>query len=959
MLPGSLRAEPPVHEIQVVASRYQFEPATIHVTAGEPVRLLVRSVDGSHGFGIPALKIDAHVPKGGETVAIAFVAPAPGEYEIACSEFCGAGHARMKAMLVSDPPPTRAPGGDRRPARADLPGLRPGGGQQLSHDEVESLAMPRTLAGIAELSPALTNITPNAAQLSINGAFAFDNLFLLDGVEINDTPLGSPLDLFVEDAIAETHTLTSGIPAEYGRFSGGVVNAVTRRGGDRFSGALRDELTNPSWSTRTPYEVFTQARHKDVVNSHVEGIVGGPVMRGRLWFFGAGRFEGATTSAPLLETGAVNTETDRNARGELKLTAAIESNQTLQAAFSTDRTDDRGKPSLGISIDPFAVGNRTVPNSSGFVSYQAVAARTLLVHARYSQQQSTLRDAGGTSAAIVDSPFLTLNTGREYNAAYFDARDLEQRQSRELAASVQREWSHSGRHDVKGGYNWHRSRRTGGNEPSSTGYVFDADYALDPRTELPAQDSSGHLVPLFVPGQTRMQHSLPAYGAVLDESTQAVYGQDRWAVDAHWSADLGVRYERVASGTTGRPGVRAHTLVPRLAVAYDLRADGKYAGQVTYGRYAGRFSEALIGANDSIGSVDTIFGTYTGPAGEGRGFAPGFDPAMYSIDRGVFPSANVSLAAGLSPPITEEVTVSFGSALGLRGHSQATYVRRQTRNIIEDFIDVNNGATEVFRDGLDFGRFTNIVYANTDLGSRDYQALVLEAQFKISSRWSINGHYTLMLQDAGNEEGETTNQPGATSRIGDYPGILDDVRHVSTGRLQDFQRHKLRVWSDYEFDLGRAGHLSTSGLWRVNSGEVFSLRATSQPITATQQQLLAAAGYPDAPDSQDVFFGARGSQQFPGYALFDASLSYDIPVVRSLRPWVKCDVFNLFDNLKLIAWNTTVLQDRSGPKDSAGLATTYNPSPLFGQPDSNADFPSALPGVTGGRAFRLAFGIRF
>lgn len=107
MSPGSSFAEPPVHEIQVVASRYQFEPATIQVNAGESVRLLIRSADGSHGFGIPTLKIDAHIPKGGEAVAVTFVAPPAGEYEIACSEFCGSGHARMKAALISVAGPTR------------------------------------------------------------------------------------------------------------------------------------------------------------------------------------------------------------------------------------------------------------------------------------------------------------------------------------------------------------------------------------------------------------------------------------------------------------------------------------------------------------------------------------------------------------------------------------------------------------------------------------------------------------------------------------------------------------------------------------------------------------------------------------------------------------------------------------------------------------------------------------
>jgi heme/copper-type cytochrome/quinol oxidase subunit 2 len=91
----------PVHEVQVVASRFTFEPATIQVIAGESVRLVVRSKDGTHGFAIPKLKIDLHVPGTGEPVTTEFTAPDPGEYEIACSEFCGHGHGQMKAAFLS------------------------------------------------------------------------------------------------------------------------------------------------------------------------------------------------------------------------------------------------------------------------------------------------------------------------------------------------------------------------------------------------------------------------------------------------------------------------------------------------------------------------------------------------------------------------------------------------------------------------------------------------------------------------------------------------------------------------------------------------------------------------------------------------------------------------------------------------------------------------------------------
>ena len=101
MASGSAAAERPIHEIQMTASRYAFNPVTIQVSAGEPVRVVIRSTDGVHGFSVPTLKIDVQVPKGGDPVAVEFTAPAAGRYEIACSEFCGSGHGHMKAALVS------------------------------------------------------------------------------------------------------------------------------------------------------------------------------------------------------------------------------------------------------------------------------------------------------------------------------------------------------------------------------------------------------------------------------------------------------------------------------------------------------------------------------------------------------------------------------------------------------------------------------------------------------------------------------------------------------------------------------------------------------------------------------------------------------------------------------------------------------------------------------------------
>ena len=110
--------------------------------------------------------------------------------------------------------------------------------QNIIYDEVQRLPMGRTLFRIAELAPGLTTNTPNNGPITINGAFAYDNIYLVDGVDINDNLFGNANNLFIEDAVEEAQVLTSGISVEYGRFSGGVVNVITKSGGNRFSGRV-------------------------------------------------------------------------------------------------------------------------------------------------------------------------------------------------------------------------------------------------------------------------------------------------------------------------------------------------------------------------------------------------------------------------------------------------------------------------------------------------------------------------------------------------------------------------------------------------------------------------------------------------------------------------------------------------------------------------------------------------
>ena len=89
--------------IELTAKRFAFQPDRLEVVEGDLVALAVTSADGTHGIEIKKLKLKKEVPRGGSAVMLTFTAPAPGTYEIACSEYCGRGHDDMKATLVVKP----------------------------------------------------------------------------------------------------------------------------------------------------------------------------------------------------------------------------------------------------------------------------------------------------------------------------------------------------------------------------------------------------------------------------------------------------------------------------------------------------------------------------------------------------------------------------------------------------------------------------------------------------------------------------------------------------------------------------------------------------------------------------------------------------------------------------------------------------------------------------------------
>ncbi len=828
-------------------------------------------------------------------------------------------------------------------------------GTNLNSEQLQELPIPRGgtfLASIASLTPGVTLNTFNAGQVRINGAFGYDNVFLVDGTDVNDNLFGTAHALYIEDAVQETQVMTGGVSAEYGRFTGGVVNVVTKNGGNEFSGSFRTDVTNSAWRDETPNE----AERLDKNNYIYSGTLGGPILRDRLWFFVAGRRENTQESRTLPITNIPYIFGVENPRYEAKLTGNIFTNHNLQVSYLENETTQANNIGLaGRTMDPRAFVTRTLPNTRKAAFYNGIITSNLFTEVKYSEKVFGFRNTGGTSLDIHDSPFLTRShsPSRHFNAPFFDSSDPEDRNNKDITASGSYFLStkNIGTHDLKSGWERYTSSRTGGNSQSSTNYVFGANYKTSngSPTGTPVTDGQGRYIPIFTPvsGATSTQpfttvtNWQPVRGAKVDIATDAFFVTDTWTINKRFTATVGGRYESTSGEATGGiDTVDAARFTPRLALSVDPMANGKYKVDLTYSEYAGKFSERQFAVNTNVGTPNNISYRYIGPAGEGVDFAPGFDINNYEITGASFPLKNVLVDDDIVSPLAKEWTISGGAQLTHNGFAKLTYTTRKWSDFWEDFIDTSTGFTEFQVTPAITRRFDNTLYSNTSELYREYEAVQLLSQWRFFNRWTIHGNYTLELKNNGNFVGEAGNQPGNSSVFGDYPEIRDAARHYPDGRMPGYQKHRLRVLNNYELGFGRAGSLDIGMVFNYDSAQTYSFLATSVPISAIQTAKLTAAGYKSPPTSQTVYFGNLGDGEYNATHSFDLAFTYSIPIIRSVSPRAKFEVYNVTNEQELRYFNTTVTANNgaSDPKDALGLPTTYTKAAAFGTARDASDY---------------------
>ena len=137
-----------------------------------------------------------------------------------------------------------------------------------------------TNGGYNDRGPA-SGLYSSSGNVSTDGQPEYANAFLVNGAEVNETRnMGAGL-IPNADSIAEFRLLTNSFSAEYGKFTGSVMNTVTKSGTNRFHGTLFEFYRNQGMDA-TSYFDTSKAELK---RHQFGGVFGGPIVKDRLFFF--------------------------------------------------------------------------------------------------------------------------------------------------------------------------------------------------------------------------------------------------------------------------------------------------------------------------------------------------------------------------------------------------------------------------------------------------------------------------------------------------------------------------------------------------------------------------------------------------------------------------------------------------------------------------------------------------
>lgn len=848
-----------------------------------------------------------------------------------------------------------------------------------SSEMMEALPVERDLRQAVLLTPGV-NATGPANAITIAGSQSYENLFLVNGVVVNENLRGTPFDLFIEDAINETTTATSGVSAEYGRFAGGVVNVITKSGGNEFSGSFRTAFTNEDWEEPTPITTTLN----DKVLKRYEATLGGRIVRDRLWFFLAGRDFANIGTAQTVGTNISFPAGNDNKRYEGKLTAAITDKHNVVGSYMKIENDQLGNR-FGSVMDLASVTTRETPQELTSLNYNGAWTKDFYFEAQYSKREFTFIGSGSLFTDLVFGTLLVDRpTGRRWWSPTFCGvcKDEERDNENILAKGSYFISSGDSSHDIVFGYDTFDDIRVADNHQSGSDWRFLISNTVIRGTNLfPVIDNN----------------TILQFNPILEGSkgtsfkTNSIFVNDEWTLNDRWSFGLGVRYdENDGQDSAGATVVKDEKISPRLSASWDIKGDGDLVAHFAAARYVAAVAGTQANAASVGGTPATFQWNYRGPAiNTGTGTLLTADvviPQVFAWFNSVggtantsflrsvaVPGGNIVIGDTLASPHTDEFSFGIVKRLGTKGSLRADIVTRESDDFYSERRDLTTGRGIVNGSPADK---SIIINDGTGIVKREYQGLHTQIRYRFTDRLQVGANYTYSRTE-GNFDGETNANGPVSTGVQFYPEYFDNAWARPDGDLATDRRHNFRGWIVYQLLDTDHHDLSVSLLQNYFSGLPYG--AVGNVDT---RPYVTNPGYVTPPNTVTYYFTPRDAFRTDDVTQTDLSLNYSFrfPVAgRDIEFFVQPEVLNVLNedgiaSTDVTVFSTAIFDATNSTATSCNGARCQAFNPFTTQPVEGVHWAKRAPDARGfngfgtatapgayqaARTYRFSVGIRF
>jgi Carboxypeptidase regulatory-like domain len=822
------------------------------------------------------------------------------------------------------------------------------------------LPVQRDIYSIARLAPGTTDDGVGPAMLGSTGA---ENQYIVEGLNTTGVERAEKGKQLNFDFVEEIEVKTGGLPAEYGRATGGVINVITKSGGNTFRGSLfgfsegGKLQSNDNTADLRPATTTTVT---DIDKRWDVGVeAGGFIVRDRLWFFGAYNhtFQRDRTEVirTLLSPGSpgigeeIFADVDRDLFAG-KLTYRLSNSQTLTGSINGDPGAREGNVFTIAGPASSWAGERNFGDTGGVLRYDGVFGGNFLVKGLYGQHRESDEYAGpGKTIARFTDNTVTPSAVSGGFGAHQDGKF----QRNVYKIDVSKFW---GRHEIKGGVDWEDidsevNRYEGGagqrvfklRSSAATGSQIYYRHRFFIDDTVPGYDPNNPAT--FVPAVP-----LTVSPGTLNTS---FYVQDGWRVGANLTINAGVRWERQQiKDRLGETSIDVDdNWAPRLGVVWDPAGNGR---SKVFGSY-GRFFESI--------PLDINIRSF---GGESSCFCNNFDPSPNNILPDAASPVRTSRLGLPVTPVDPGLQGQFIDEVLLGGEYEirpnfsvgGKFTYRDLGRVIEDFLVIESGGYFIANPGKRVGStmtFYDYSTVAAPEAKRTNTSFELSARKRFSNNWQMLASYVWSRLE-GNYDGTFQNSTGQLdpniNSAFDYADFLVNA----DGRLSNERVHQWKFDGSYEVPRGALSGLNLGLSTRWFSG---------YPLNAYGHSFLYA--------NWEYYLVPRGTAgRGPSEWEADMQVSYPIRLGETRRLNLFMDIFNLFNRQNTIQLDEryNLIEDGgcSGIPESAcnhdnGIVTnpgTLTPVFTINDPRATATNPDYLEkGVafTAPRSIRL--GVRF